>query len=289
MKAVFYLGSHQTNWLPNVEVRLFISHRRLAQRKVLPKARTGWALDSGGFSELSLYGGWRTSPEEYVAAIRRYDREIGKLEWAAPQDLMTEPAMLARTGLTVLDHQRMTVANFVLLEQLWARDEWSDCPIQPTLQGQTVADYLRCWDMYGEAGVDLSNYPLVGVGSVCRRQHSEEIREVMHALRDRDPLVPLHAFGVKLKGLKLFGDQIASFDSLAWSFNARKNPKLEGCSHARCSSCLKWALGWRSKIVPCGCAERGDRCLGTIGPCWQQYLWELRHQTDTAAASPADV
>jgi hypothetical protein len=32
--------------------------------------RTGWALDSGGFSELSLYGGWRTTPEEYVLFFR---------------------------------------------------------------------------------------------------------------------------------------------------------------------------------------------------------------------------
>jgi hypothetical protein len=42
----------------------------LVRRKTLPKARTGWALDSGGFSELSLYGGWWTTPEEYVLFFR---------------------------------------------------------------------------------------------------------------------------------------------------------------------------------------------------------------------------
>jgi len=74
---VFYLGSHLDGWLAHVGVRLFVSHRGLARRNTLPKARTGWALDSGGFSELSLYGGWRTTPEEYVGggeALRLRDR-----------------------------------------------------------------------------------------------------------------------------------------------------------------------------------------------------------------------
>ena len=44
-----------------------------------PFERTGWALDSGGFSELSRYGGWRTTPEDYVAAVKRYDRQVGQL------------------------------------------------------------------------------------------------------------------------------------------------------------------------------------------------------------------
>ena len=66
---VFYLGTHMTGWLAHVGVPLFVSHRRLARRKTLPQARTGWALDSAGFSELSLYGGWRTTPEEYVCRI----------------------------------------------------------------------------------------------------------------------------------------------------------------------------------------------------------------------------
>lgn len=286
MAPVVYLGSHMPNWLANVGVRLFISHRRLAQRKTLPKARTGWALDSGGFSELSLYGGWKTRPEDYVAAVRRYDREIGKLEWAAPMDLMCEESMLARTGMTVLDHQRLTVANFVRLEELWAQSEDSESPFMPTLQGQqSAAEYLRCWDMYGEAGVDLGNYPLVGVGSVCRRQHSGEIREVLEALRDRDPLLPLHGFGIKTLGLKKYGELLCSSDSLGWSFNARRNPKLVGCSHARCSNCLNWALRWRNNIVPCGCADRGSWCAGTTGPCWQQYLWEARQAAAPLAAS----
>lgn len=109
---VFYLGTHQPSWLAELDVPLFVSHRRLANRRRLPRARVGWALDSGGFTELSMYGQWRTSPEEYVAAVRRHDAEVGKLSWAAPQDWMCEPFILAKTGRTVADHQARTIDNF---------------------------------------------------------------------------------------------------------------------------------------------------------------------------------
>lgn len=287
--VVFYLGTHLDGWLNHVGVPLFVSHRRLARRKTLPTALTGWALDSGGFSELSLYGGWRTTPEEYVAAVKRYDREIGQLEWAAPQDMMAEPEMLARTGLTVLEHQRRTVANFVRLEQLWrdSDDQWNpESPFMPVLQGgqDGPQSYLRCWDMYGEAGVDLGNYPVVGVGSVCRRQHTGEIRDILEAVRDRDPGVPLHGFGVKSLGLRLYGDLLASADSLGWSYNARRNPPLPGCNHASCSNCLKWALRWRRNILAGGCAEHGEPCDGTIGSCHLRDLWAMRERAAAAAA-----
>lgn len=284
---IFYLGTHIDGWLNHVGVPLFVSHRRLARRKALPKARMGWALDSGGFSELSLYGGWRTTPEDYVAAVKRYDRQIGNLEWASPMDWMCEESMLAKTGLTVLEHQRRTVANFVLLEQLWhdSDDQWHpESPFMPVLQGgQTAETYLQCWDMYAAAGVDLSNYPLVGVGSVCRRQHTSEIRDILEAIRDRDPEVPLHGYGCKTLGLKLFGDLLSSADSLGWSFNARKNPRLPGCTHTSCSNCVKWALRWRRGIVPGGCAEHGEPCDGTIGACHMRDLWAMREQAAAAA------
>lgn len=66
MTTVNYLGTHETSWLRSAGVPLFISHRRLARlKRTLPVAIAPWALDSGGFSELSLYGGWKTTPSEY--------------------------------------------------------------------------------------------------------------------------------------------------------------------------------------------------------------------------------
>ena len=90
-----YTGTHQTHWLATAGVRLFISHTRLAARlgprARLPRAIAPWALDSGGFTQLQRFGRWTFTPEQYVAAVRRYRDEIGMLEWAAPMDWMCEP------------------------------------------------------------------------------------------------------------------------------------------------------------------------------------------------------
>ena len=252
----FYLGTHNPSWLRSAGVPLFVSHRRLARlRGALPVAAEKWALDSGGFSELSMFGGWVTEPGDYVTAVNRYDREIGRLEWAAPMDWMCEPDMVARTGLSVIEHQRRTVANYLELSARWrdVSDEYS--PFMPVLQGYEVADYLRCWDMYADAGVDLGAVELVGVGSVCRRQHSGDIRAVFETILERDPGLPVHGFGVKTLGLREYGHLLTTADSMGWSYNARKNAgdpaQSLGCTHAHCGNCIKWALRWRRKIVGC--------------------------------------
>jgi hypothetical protein len=211
--ATFYLGSHQPGWLTKAGVPLFISHRRLAGYRRLPRARAGWALDSGGFSELSMFGEWRTSPTDYVGAVDRYDRQIGGLEWAAPQDWMCEPFMLAKTGLTVAKHQHRTVANFVELLDLWEQrqadyppNRQEPCPFMPVLQGWTLADYWRCVDLYEQAGVRLADCPLVGLGSVCRRQATGEIGMIVRSL---GAVLPLHGFGCKTAGLARYGRWLA--------------------------------------------------------------------------------
>ena len=87
----FYLGTHMPDWLTRVPHRLFVSHRRLQDRRTLPRAIAPWSLDSGAFSEVALHGSFLTTPTEYVTAVRRYRDEIGRLDWAAPQDHMCEP------------------------------------------------------------------------------------------------------------------------------------------------------------------------------------------------------
>ncbi|MER6809938.1 hypothetical protein ABT299_11715 [Spirillospora sp. NPDC000708] len=249
------LTTHMDEWLhldhPDMPP-LFVSHRRLARRlasgRPLRPAVNWWALDSGGFSELDLYGGWRTSPAEYVAAVLRYDTEIGQLGWAASQDWMCERLMLAKTGLTVRDHQARTVSNFVELTRLWADASDEECPFMPTLQGQTLADYLTCWDMYGEAGVDLTWQAVVGLGSVCRRERTDEVGEILLALRDLDPELPIHAFGFKTTGVRKYADLIDSCDSGAWSIGGRYRPD-PACAKRSCANCLHYALAWYARVT----------------------------------------
>ncbi len=86
---IFYLGTHHPGWLRTTHIPLFVSDRRLRGYKTLPRASGPWALDSGGFTELSSYGTWDhgPTPRQYAARVRRYRDEIGHLAWAAPPGL----------------------------------------------------------------------------------------------------------------------------------------------------------------------------------------------------------
>ncbi|MFI0451212.1 hypothetical protein [Actinomadura sp. 6N118] len=71
---LFYLGAHMPHWLWTVTFPLFVSHRQLARKTRLRPAVCRWALDSGGFTELSLYGRWVTSPAQYAEVVSRVNR-----------------------------------------------------------------------------------------------------------------------------------------------------------------------------------------------------------------------
>lgn len=238
----FYLGTHEVSWVAHPVGPLFLSHRRLAQRTNLPRANTSWALDSGGFSELQLYGRWETDIDQYIDATRRYMEEIGRMEWAASMDWVCDPKALARTGLTVKEHQKRTVTNFLTL-----RSRAADLPYTPVLQGWTRADYDRCAALYEHAGIDLTQEPRVGVGSICSRQATDEIKEIMRSLAAKG--LRLHAFGAKNGGLVKFAGALVSADSMAWSYQARHDLPLPSCRHCRCSNCLSYAVRWRDRLL----------------------------------------
>jgi hypothetical protein len=243
---VFYLGTHRPHWLATISVPLFVSDTTLRTYRTLPRAAGVWALDSGAFSQLRRTGGWAGGPtaREYAARIRRYAQEIGGLAWASPQDHMCEPEMLARTGLTVRRHIELTVANFLDLMSIDDR-----LPVIPVVQGWTPADYAFCVALYARHGIDLTRAPLVGVGSVCRRQDSTAAQEIVEELWQLG-VRRLHAYGVKTLGLRRFAHLLDSSDSLAWSRAARYQPRLPGCVHrGHCGNCARWALRWRRRVL----------------------------------------
>lgn len=237
---MFYLGSHHASqrWF-DLGLPLFVSRRVLADRKRLPQARATWALDSGGFTELSLYGEWRTPEIEYIADVRRFHAGIGQLAWVAPQDWMCEPFMLAKTGLSLREHQRRTVDNFLRL-----RDELGALVV-PVLQGWKLDDYHHCWTLYEKHGVSLIDEPLVGLGSVCRRQDTAEAGLIVRSLA---PL-RLHYFGAKMTGLESFSDALTSADSLAWSYDGRRLKTACPEGHKSCANCIHHALRWRTQLL----------------------------------------
>jgi hypothetical protein len=128
----FHLGVHQPSWMERIAHPLFVSHRRLMNRKALPRAIGPWALDSGAFSEIDLYGRWKTTPAQYAAAVNRYYDEIGNLEWCSPMDWVCEPWMLAKTGKSVDEHLRRTVDSVLELRTLGVKAQ-----VIPVVQGWT--------------------------------------------------------------------------------------------------------------------------------------------------------
>jgi hypothetical protein len=220
----FFLGTHRPHWLYADGSRerrpagpLFVSARQLthARRNAYPVCDTRYAIDSGGFTELRQHGGWVTTPEQYVAQVRALDAQTCTLDWAAIQDWMVEDDALLRTGCTVEEHQRRTTQSFLTLRALAPEIRWL-----PVIQGQTLDDYVRHIEIYAAAGVHLASMERVGVGSVCRRQASDEIAAILRELAARG--LRLHGFGVKTAGLAKAAPYLASSDSLAWSLGARK-------------------------------------------------------------------
>jgi hypothetical protein len=199
-------------------------------------------MDSGGFTQLHKYGRWMITPEQYVAEVRRARDEIGGLDWAAPMDWMCEPSARKETGLSTREHQALTVDNFLHLRELAP-----DLPIVPVLQGFEIRDYQVCVDLYERAGVDLTQEQIVGLGSVCRRQATEEIDLIASMLHARG--LKLHGFGVKTDGLASYAPCLASADSLAWSYGGRRT---HPCAHSASKSeanCIHYAMAWRNKIL----------------------------------------
>ncbi|MBQ1164751.1 hypothetical protein KBZ21_43000, partial [Streptomyces sp. A73] len=74
-------------------------------------------------------------------------------------------------------HQQRTVDNLIELRTLAP-----DIPWMPVLQGWTLQHYLDCLARYTDAGIDLAAEPIVGLGSVCRRQATSEINEIVATL-----------------------------------------------------------------------------------------------------------
>jgi hypothetical protein len=198
----------------------------------------------------------------YAAEVRRWSKILGGLMWAAIQDWMCEPHMLVKTGRTIRDHQLLTIESLATLRAIAPDVQWT-----PVLQGWRVDDYLEHVEMYAAAGFDLRAEPIVGVGSVCRRQGTAVGAGIMRAVSRLG--LRIHAFGIKTQGLEVYGDRIVSADSLAWSFAARRQRiRLPGCNHATCANCHVYALRWREEML----RGLGDRIDGT-GPRQAEMPW----------------
>jgi hypothetical protein len=170
------------------------------------------ALDSAGFVALHRYGGFPWTVPECVelAATYPWDR------WAQ-MDLCCEPEGARDRG----EVKRCITGTVRLLAE--CREEAvrrGVAPPMPVLQGWEPGDYLDCAAAVGELP------PLVGVGSVCRRDLGGRagLLAVVEALdRALPPRTRLHLFGVKGSAIRRLAGhpRVHSGDSMAWDLSAR--------------------------------------------------------------------
>jgi hypothetical protein len=212
---MFYVGLHQPGDAKHFD-RAFVSVNRLRTRKA-PVAAREWIMDSGAFTAIATHGCYRSSVEEYAAHINRWAYPGSGLVAAVAQDWMCEPWIVKRTGLSVAEHQRLTIERYDALLPLV-----HGVYVMPVLQGYTAEEYLRHLEMYGNR---LAHGAYVGVGSVCKRNTSiTAIEHILSQIKAKRPDLRLHGFGLKLTALQsaLVRECLHSADSMAWSYSARK-------------------------------------------------------------------
>lgn len=207
----FFVGLHQLSDAKHFDLS-FISVNRLVNRKTDFKVND-WIMDSGAFSQ--IYNKGQHMPvDEYVGIINRF-KYCGNLMAAVTQDYMCEEFILKRTGMTVLQHQVLTIERYVQIK------EKTDVYIMPVLQGYKPEEYLQHIDLYGDL---LKEGMHVGVGSVCKRNARPlEALDVFAAIKQKRPDLKLHGFGLKriaLEDPRIY-ELLHSSDSMAWSFAAR--------------------------------------------------------------------
>lgn len=210
----FFVGLHHPHVAGNFE-SAFISVNALRGRKG-PFPAQEWIMDSGAFSTILKHRGYPWPVSEYAGQIRRW-KDNGKLLAAVSQDFMCEKDMLVLTGLTVEEHQRLTIERY---DALLAED--TGVYIMPVLQGYSPREYLSHIRQYGDR---LKPGMWVGVGSVCKRNSNiMAIWMVLDAIKDARPDLLLHGFGLKKTSLQepIVRDLLHTADSMAWSYAARR-------------------------------------------------------------------
>lgn len=229
----FFIGIHQPSDAKHFDAA-FVSVNRLRNRKS-NFAVGDWIMDSGAFSTIATHGGYPHPVEEYAAHVKRW-KSNGNLLAAVAQDYMCEPAMLAKTGLTVKDHQRLTIERYDAL----LRCE-TGCYILPVLQGYEPEEYVEHIRQYGTR---LKRGAWVGVGSICKRNNSPcLILDVLIAIKTERPDLRLHGFGLKTTALAhgTIRALLETADSMAWSFAARRSGT--GANDWRNAAAFKKAVG----------------------------------------------
>lgn len=239
----FYTGMHHPADAHMVE-RAFISINQVrGRKKAVPS--NDWIVDSGAFREIEKFGKYRHDPANYAAEVNRLAAINPGMIAAVSQDFMCEPFMIEKTGLSLAEHQRLTIERYDALRPLI-----KGIYLMPVLQGYSLASYLDHIDQYGDR---LGPGSYVGVGSICKRNvNMREIEAILSAITVKRPQWQMHGFGIKTSALRsgVVRECLYSADSMAWSFAARRqgrdaNDPNEAVRFAKRIYTMPVQLGWK--------------------------------------------
>lgn len=176
-------------------------------------------IDSGGYSFIKGMGEYQTTHEAYLDWISQVSPDLFAL-----RDYPCEPDVLAEHDRTVEEHQAMTTQDH---RELMDLIEDSAIEAQPVsvVQGRSIQEYLEHLDELRDNGL-LTD--VLGVGSVCGRHATKEIKPIIKAIDNNTPdRVSLHGFGIKIPSLQepdIF-HRLNSADSMAYSYTARTDSR----------------------------------------------------------------
>ncbi|WP_414572704.1 hypothetical protein [Nostoc sp. CCY 9925] len=175
-------------------------------------------VDSGAFTLVSSHGGYPVgSLPKYASKALQINNQ--RILGFVTQDYMCESFVLAKTGYTVLEHQRFTIYRYKALTRIIEKTFY----VMPVIQGYQPDEYVEHVRMYGEI---LPPNAWVGVGSICKRNEQPElVYPVLAAIKSERPDLKLHGFGLKKTALQnsCICNLLFSSDSFAWSYDARRN------------------------------------------------------------------
>ena len=183
------------------------------------------ALDSAGYSALKFHGGYQWRLEQYLELGCSYP-----WDWYASMDYCCEPDVspIDAKGRMIFTFYQYAMSRKII--DKWREElPWCRYPV-PVIQGWETRDYLEMIQWYDD-WIFQGEWPdMVAVGSVCRRDSTNEIIDIVESILSNIPAnVNLHLFGVKSRSLLFLNvDRIDSIDSCAWDISSRKKASKLG-------------------------------------------------------------
>lgn len=173
--------------------------------------------DCGGFVATKIWGTYRYTPEQYIGWLNTFNPS-----WAATMDFCCEDEITSGNRGIVRKRQYLT---FGMALNFWRFHRQASWAWVPTVQGWHVEDYIRHARQMKTLIEDMAaRYSKkaswrVGIGTLCNRASADMVKQVVLAVADELPGIPLHLWGVKLNVLRSNYELpgVVSVDSAAWN------------------------------------------------------------------------